>query len=241
MARFPVSLKRREEIAAGTWAFTLGLGGRELPFVPGQALDLFLVDPPHSDPRGPQHAFTIAGTAGPDAIQIATRIRESVWKQNLLEMPFGAKLEAEGPWGDFTLPATPGDIVMLAGGIGITPFRAIAQDATARSLPYDLSLIHSNRTPEETPFLAELRRWTTANHRLTYVPTMTQMEHSHAPWVGLRGRIDAAFLDEVLDDHRAEARYMVAGPGAFVAAVVAALGEVGIAPDHIASEDFPGY
>jgi ferredoxin-NADP reductase len=70
---------------------------------------------------------------------------------------------------------------------------------------------------------------------------MTGMEHSHAPWVGLRGRIDAAFLDEVLDDHRNEARYMVAGPGAFVAAVVAALGEVGISPDRIASEEFPGY
>ena len=37
---------------------------------------LFLVDPPHPDPRGPQHAFTIAGTAGPDAVQIATRIRQ---------------------------------------------------------------------------------------------------------------------------------------------------------------------
>jgi len=241
MTRFPVSLKRREEIAAGTWAFTLGLEGRQLSFVPGQALDLFLIDPPHSDPRGAQHAFTIAGSAGPDAVQIATRIRDSVWKKNLLEMPLGSKLEAEGPWGEFTLPAAPGDFVMLAGGIGITPFRAIAQDATARSLPHELSLIHSNRTPEETPFLAEFRRWTTANHRLTYVPTMTQMEHSRAPWVGLRGRIDAAFLDEVLDDHRNEARYMVAGPGAFVAAVVAALGEVGIAPDRIASEEFPGY
>jgi ferredoxin-NADP reductase len=241
MARFPLSLKRREEIAAGTWAFTLGLDGRELPFIPGQALDLFLVDPPHPDPRGSQHPFTIAGTAGPGAVQIATRIRDSVWKKNLLEMPLGAKLEAEGPWGEFTLPAKPGDIVMLAGGIGITPFRAIAQDATARSLPYDLSLIHSNRTPEETPFLSELRRWTTANHRFTYVPTMTQMQHSHAPWVGLRGRIDAAFLDDVLDDHRNDARYMVAGPGAFVAAVVTSLGEVGIAPDRITSEDFPGY
>jgi len=241
MTRFPVSLKRREEIAAGTWAFTLGLNGRQLPFVPGQALDLFLDDPPHSDPRGAQHAFTIAGTAGADAVQIATRIRDSVWKRNLLEMPLGSKLEADGPWGEFTLPATPGDIVMLAGGIGVTPFRAIAQDATARSLPYDLSLIHSNRTPEETPFLAELRRWTTANHRFTYLPTMTGMAHSHAPWVGPRSRIDAAFLDDVLDDHRNEARYMVAGPGAFVAAVVAALGAVGVSPDRIASEEFPGY
>ena len=241
MARFPVSLKRREEIAAGTWAFSLGLEGREFSFLPGQAIDLFLIDPPHPDPRGPQHAFTIAGTAGPDAIQIATRIRESVYKRNLLEMPLGSKLEVDGPWGDLTLPNEPGDIVLLAGGIGVTPFRAMAQDATARSLPHELSLIHSNRTPEETPYLAELKRWTTANHCFTYLPTMTRLELSQTPWVGARGRIDAAFLHDVLDDERNEALYMVAGPGAFVQSVVAALGEVGVAPERIQSEEFPGY
>lgn len=241
MARFRVSLKRREEIAAGTWAFTFGLDGHLFSFLPGQAVDVFLVDPPHPDPRGPQHAFSIAGTGGPDTIQIATRIRESVWKKNLLEMALGSKLEIEGPWGEFTLPADAGDVVMLAGGIGVTPFRAIAEDASARSLPHEISLIHSSRTPEETPFLAQLKRWTTANHRFTYLPTMTQMEKSHEPWVGARGRIDAAFLDDVLDDHRNDAKYMVAGPKGFVDAAVAALHEVGVQPELILAEDFPGY
>jgi len=241
MARFPVSLKRREEIAAGTWAFTFALDGHLFSFLPGQAIDVFELDPPHPDPRGPQHSFTIAGTAGPDAILIATRIRESVWKKNLLEMSLGGKVEIEGPWGEFTLPQEPGDVVMLAGGIGVTPFRAMAEDASARSLPHELSLIHSNRTPEETPFLAQLKRWTTANHRFTYLPTMTQMEKSREPWVGARGRIDAAFLDDVLDDHRNDARYMVAGPKGFVDAAVAALQEVGVEPARILAEDFPGY
>jgi ferredoxin-NADP reductase len=241
MARFPVSLKHREEIAAGTWAFSFALDGHLFSFLPGQAMDVFLVDPPHPDPRGPQHPFTIAGTAGPDAVQIGTRIRESVWKKNLLEMPLGAKLEIDGPWGEFALPKEPGDIVMLAGGIGVTPFRAMAEDASARSLLHDISLIHSNRTPEETPYLAPLKRWTTANHRFTYLPTMTQMEKSQTPWVGARGRIDAQFLDDVLDDDRNAALYMVAGPKAFVDSVVAALGTVGVAPERIQSEDFPGY
>jgi ferredoxin-NADP reductase len=241
VSRIRVSLKRREEVAAGTFAFTFDYDGHPFSFVPGQAVDVFLVDPPHPDPRGPQHPFSIAGTAGPNTIQIATRIRESVWKKNLLEMPLGGPIEIEAAWGEFVLPKEPGDVVMLAGGIGVTPFRAIVEDASARSLPHDLALIHSNRTPEETPFLAQLKRWTTANHRFTYLPTMTQMEKSHEPWVGVRGRIDAAFLDEVLDDHRNEARYMVAGPKGFVDAAVAALHAVGVQPDRILAEDFPGY
>jgi len=137
----------------------LGIPGEVVSFLPGQAVDMFLVNPPHPDPRGPQHPFSIAGTGGHDTIQIATRIRESVWKKNLLEMPLGAKVEIEGPWGEFVLPKEPGDVVMLAGGIGVTPFRAMAEDASARSLLHDLALIHSNRTPEETPFLAQLKRW----------------------------------------------------------------------------------
>lgn len=241
MARFPVTLRRREEIAEGTWDFVFTFGEHPFSFLPGQAVDVFQVHPPHPDPRGPGHAFSIAGSAGPDAFQIATRIRDSVWKKNLLEMPIGAKLEVEGPWGEFTLPKEPCDVVMLAGGIGVTPFRAMAEDASARSLLHDLSLIHSNRTPEETPFLAPLKRWTTANHRFTYLPTMTQMEKSQTPWVGARGRIDAAFLDDVLDDQRNDGIYMVAGPKPFVDAVVAALGVVGIAPDRIKAEEFPGY
>ena len=241
MSRIPVTLKKREEICAGTWAFTFGLGGHPFSFDPGQAVDLFLVDPPHPDPRGPQHPFSICGTGGPDTFQIATRIRQSVWKKNLLDMPLGGKVEMDGPWGEFVLPKEPGDVVMLAGGIGVTPFHAMVEDANARSLPHDLSLIHSNRTPEETPFLAQFKRWTTGNHRFSYLPTMTQMEKSHEPWVGARGRIDEAFLDDVLDDRRNEAKYMVAGPKGFVDAAVAALHAVGVQPERILAEDFPGY
>ena len=241
MARFQAPLKKREEICSGTWAFTFDVAGHSFSFVPGQAVDVFLVNPPHPDPRGPQHPFTIAGSAGPETIVIATRIRESVWKKNLLEMPLGSKVEIDGPWGEFVLPNDTEDIVMLAGGIGVTPFHAIVEDANARSLLNDLSLIHSNRTPEETPFLAQFKRWTTGNHRFAYLPTMTQAEKSHEPWLGARGRIDAHFLDDVLDDRRNDAKYMVAGPKGFVDAAVAALKEVGVRDDRILAEDFPGY
>ena len=108
MARFQAPLKKREEICTGTWAFTFDVGGHSFSFVPGQAVDVFLVNPPHPDPRGNQHPFTIAGTTGPETITIATRIRQSVWKKNLLEMPLGAKVEIDGPWGDFVLPREPG-------------------------------------------------------------------------------------------------------------------------------------
>ena len=49
--------------------------------------------------------------------------------------------------------------VMLAGGIGVTPFRAMVEDTLLRSSEHSLLPIHSNRTPEEAPFLDEFARW----------------------------------------------------------------------------------
>jgi ferredoxin-NADP reductase len=248
-----VKLARREEIAAGTYAFTFNFGREPFAFTPGQAIDLFLpappappepvsrAVPPPPPPERPQHAFTIAGTGGAEAIQIATRIRQSEFKKTLLDMPLGTELEIDGPWGEFVLPNPPGDVVCLAGGIGVTPFHAIAQSMVAGSEPFDLALIHSNRTPEETPYFQELKRWSASYPRFNYAPTMTQLEKSTVPYVGLRGRIDAAFLDELLDDNRADALYMVAGPEAFVRAAAAALLEVGVPQARVMTEEFPGY
>jgi len=240
--RTTVALVKREEIASGTWAFSFRLGGPPFVFRPGQAVDMFLPSLVAPDPRGPQRPFTVAGTAGPDGFLIATRVRGSGFKQTLLEMPLGSKLEISAPWGDFAMPdGVRNDVVMLAGGIGVTPFRAMAEDAVARSLPHDISLIHSNRTPEETPFLNDLKRWTTAHGRFTYVPTMTQMEKSAAPWLGERRRVDAAFLDDALDERRAEANYMVAGPPGFVRGVKEALVQVGVPESRIQLDEFDGY
>ncbi|MGH7725124.1 MAG: ferredoxin--NADP reductase [Candidatus Eiseniibacteriota bacterium] len=239
MPELTVKLGKREEVAEGTWSFRLRTD-EPFDFRPGQTVDLTWPTAPTPDPRGHKRTFSIANTPGSD-LMIATRIRESPFKKDLLAAQPGTEIHLEGPFGDFNLPKNPADVVMLAGGIGVTPFRSMLEDATARSLTHDLSLIHVNRTPEETPFLEELRRWTTANHRFTYVPTMTRPERSKTQWLGLRGRADAAFLEDVLDDGRASAFYMVAGPLAFVEATRKALEQVGVPDGRVRSEDFPGY
>jgi ferredoxin-NADP reductase len=125
---------------------------------------------PHPDEQGNRRTFSIAGSHD-DGLKflVATRARGSGFKRALVEAPIGTDLEVRGPYGYFTLPEEPANIVMLAGGIGVTPFRAMVQDARERSLDHTLSLIHSNRTPEEAPFLDELIRWgvESANETMT--------------------------------------------------------------------------
>jgi ferredoxin-NADP reductase len=236
-----VTLDRREQVAEGTWAFHFGLGDALLPYVAGQAIDLTFPGARRPDPRGHVRPFSLAGAPGGTRITIATRIRQSPFKQELFDAPIGTPLQASDPWGDFTVPAGEMDVVFLAGGIGVTPFRAIVQDAIARSSPVEMSLIHSSRTPEETPFYDEFRRFSGSHTTLAYLPTMTQAERSAHPWHGERRRIDAAFLRDVLSDDLAAAFYMVAGPPGFVTGVSAALAEIGVPAGRVLLDSFDGY
>lgn len=236
-----VTLDRREPVAEGTWAFHLNLGGVHLPYAPGQAVDLRFPGATRPDPRGHVRPFSLAAAPGALRLTIATRIRESPFKQDLLEAPLGAALFVSKPWGEFVIPPDEMDVVMIAGGIGVTPFRAMLQEAIATSARADLSLLHSGRTPEETPFLDEFRRWAATHPHFTYLPTMTQAERSPHTWLGERRHIDARFLGEVLDDDAHTALYMVAGPPAFVDGVAGALATVGVPAERVLRDAFDGY
>jgi ferredoxin-NADP reductase len=159
MPKLTARLAEREQIADATYAFQFDLGGQPFPYKPGQTVDLIQPEPKHTDALGNRRTFSIADAPGNERLLVATRNRGSAFKRSLIEAPLGTAVDLDGPYGSFTLPQNPSDIYMLAGGIGITPFRSIVEDTRERSLDHTLTLIHSNRTPEETPFLEELIRW----------------------------------------------------------------------------------
>ncbi|HET9250701.1 MAG TPA: FAD-dependent oxidoreductase [Candidatus Eisenbacteria bacterium] len=133
--------------------------GQPFSYKAGQTIDLTYPGLSKPDAAGNRRTFSIANAPGYTSLLIATRARGSALKQALVEAPIGSDLEVDGPYGNFTLPQKPSDVFLFAGGIGVTPFRAMVEDTIERSLDHTLSLIHSNRTPEEAPFLEELIRW----------------------------------------------------------------------------------
>jgi ferredoxin-NADP reductase len=233
-------LQSRREVAQGTMAFRF-----EKPqgwaFTAGQYLDMTLIDPPETDPEGNTRSFSIASAPEEDALMIATRVRDTAFKRVLKTMSIGGTVKIEGPSGDLTLPADASrTVVLLAGGIGITPFRSMLVHAARAKLPHRLFLFYSNRRPEDTPFLQELRALENENQRFTLVATMSEMTDSKRPWNGKTGQIDTALLSQYLKD-TVSPIYYVAGPPGMVQALSGTLKKQSVPDADIHAEEFSGY
>ncbi|GIQ81591.1 phenol hydroxylase reductase, partial [Kipferlia bialata] len=77
--------------------------------------------------------MSIASTTEEGFMMMGTRIAEepSDFKKALLAMQPGDPIHVRGPFGSFLLKDETAPCIMIAGGIGITPFRALLKDIHA--------------------------------------------------------------------------------------------------------------
>ncbi len=229
----------RREVATRTLAFQID-PGQDFQFKAGQTCDLTIPNARYTDDAGSSRTFSIASAPGNGPLLFATRLTDSAFKRTLSEIPLDSPIDVDGPYGSFTLhhnAAKPA--VLLAGGIGITPFRSMVEDATRRRLPHRISLLYSNNTASSTAFLDDLQRWAADNPNFVLVPTITAGVPGE-PWTFETGLIDAAFMKRQVADPAGSIFY-IAGPAGFVAAMTRLASDIGADPDNVKSEEFPGY
>ena len=235
------TLLARQELAQGTMAFHLSRPAG-FDFRPGQAFEILLPDaPPAATGEDRGHAFSIVSAPHESELMFATRMRDSPYKRALAALPPGAALDIDGPFGSLTLHRKIERAgVLIAGGIGITPFMSMIRNAVQTHSTQPLALLYSNRRPEDTAFLAELQAHARALPSLALHATMTDMAHSNQPWSGATGMIDAAFIQRAIAGLPAPIFY-VSGPPGLVQAMRQTLVQAGIDDDDVRSEEFFGY
>jgi ferredoxin-NADP reductase len=241
---YSLKLKRRSEVAERTMEFCFDKPAA-LRFKAGQFMDLTLIHPPETDAEGDVRGFSI--NSAPDDLELTftTRLRDTAFKRVLQTMPLGTEVKVEGPFGNLTLHNDASrTAVLLAGGIGVTPFRSMVRWAAHQKLPHRILLFYANRRPEDAAYLDELRGLARENPNFTFIPTMTRMKDSHLPWQGEVGYIDYERIEKYLQSSRQEPMgpiFYTAGPAAMVAGLRAMLNQAGIDDDDIRSEEFTGY
>lgn len=240
MSTYRSTLLGREEIAAWTMAFHLAKPPG-FTFKAGQAIDVVLSEQAGMDEGNARHTFSIVTAPHEDKLTIATRMRDTPFKNRLKDLPDGAAIGIDGPSGSLLLHKQHDRAaVMIAGGIGITPFISILRQAASDPLPRHLVLLYSNHRPEDAAYLAELQALERSNEHFRLLATMTRMSNSSEPWSGATGAIDAKLLREVSAELPAPIYYL-AGPPAMVAAMRKTLNDAGVDDDDLRSEEFYGY
>ncbi len=214
-------LIERKEIAEGTTEITL-----ECPdgfrFKPGQYVQIIIP----GLIEGNRREFSIASSPNEKRyLLLAFRNSESAFKKKIRELPIGSTLEIEGPYGLFTLQQKEENIILVAGGIGITPFMSMAQFAAEEKLSYALTLVTINSSKERAPFKEEVTRLEKEN------PKMKVMNYIGKPSA-------EKFRKDIPKD---VGKIYVAGPPGIVSEVKQTLIEVGVDEEKILVEDFIGY
>ena len=150
------------------------------------------------------------------SLSIATRLTPgSAFKEALSKTQPGQTFLVEEATGEFLLPAgeTPGSLVFLAGGIGITPFRSMIRELRHRKdSRFRILLLTVNRTGDETPFLPECQEWVKEG-TLTWVPVLTR--EGLSPGSSRQERIEEG-LARVLEEAGENSLLYLAGPPGMV-------------------------
>ncbi|MGN6327301.1 ferredoxin--NADP reductase [Pseudolysinimonas sp.] len=127
-------------------------------FRPGQYMELAL---PHSgtDARGWRRVFSIASAPESGELRFGVRLpdKPSSFKTALLELEPGTAVSATSVSGDFLLPRDPGrKLLLLAGGIGVTPFVGQLQQAAVETPERDIVLVSAIASGAELAYGPEL-------------------------------------------------------------------------------------
>lgn len=148
----------------------------------------------------------------------------------------GNEVEVGGPVGRFTFTgAEAQSIVLISGGVGITPMMSISRYLTEQSWNGDIYFIYGCSAPAEFIFAKDIAELQRANPKLHVTVTMERLEG--IDWQGPQGRITKELLAQTVPDI-ASRRVHLCGPQVMMEAVKAMLNELKIPPEQVKTENF---
>ncbi len=190
----PCRVQTLELVAPDVMRIRLKLPAAErLQFLAGQYIDILLKDgtrrslsmanPPHDDGLLELH---LRNYGGPFSTHVFTRMKE----KDILRF--------EGPYGSFYLREdTTKPLVLVAGGTGFAPIKAIIEHAIHNKLKRPMVLYRGARRPADL-YLDELPQSWQREHNITYVPVLSDVADGEK-WDGRRGLVHQAVMQDLPD------------------------------------------
>jgi ferredoxin-NADP reductase len=187
----------------------------------------------------PMRSFSIVSTPDSGVLQFSMRIRGG-FTRAAAGLHIGDVVRVQGAFGDFTIdPTYDNKVVLLAAGIGITPFISMLRDAAERQVQTPMTLLYTNRSATDIPFFEELN---SLQRRLPALRIAYFASEGSAPEGSsariIPGRITDEHIAQLCGPTQDDSTYFICGPGAFSDRMHTILRKNGIHHTRVLNESF---
>lgn len=204
----------------------------DFAFIPGQWVMLHFADEPHharaysisSSPFQRGHIEVSFNDVGP-------------FTRRMFSLRPGATLRARGPYGKWIYTGQP-NAVLVSGGTGITPFRAMGRYRMEAGLEGQLTILYSARSQAAMLYRGDLAAFQSAGIKV--YATLTGPLAAGERWDGALGRLTPEIVARETPAFP-HADFWFCGPKSFVSELTDGVLALGVAPERIHQEKWGDY
>lgn len=203
--------------------------GHNPEFKTGQFITVYWPDTPNY-----KRAYSLSSCALDRGFYEVTVKRDGKMGTRIVDWAkVGDKFFVIPPVGKF-LPAYEKNLICIAGGSGVTPFRGFVREATRKKLDTKITVLYSVRQPKDIIFNNEFRELEKENPNFKFHVTCTRATPDDK-WDGRCGRIDSAWVKSFAADLPNTVFY-ACGPNALVEFAEGLVFELGAPKEQMKTE-----
>jgi ferredoxin-NADP reductase len=213
-------------------------GSDRLPFdfLPGHFLQ---VEVSKEDGTKAKRSYTIASSPtqrGYVELTIKREAQGAVSRHLHDSVTPGDLVHIAGPFGHFTFTGSDAEsIVLIAGGVGITPMMSVLRFLTDTAWPGEIFFVYAARSTDEFVFREEIEQLERRHPNLSFFASMERSPGT--VWHGAEGHITRELLESAVPEI-AKRRVHLCGPPPMMAAMREILMQIGVPEAQIFSEAF---
>lgn len=185
---------------------------------------------------GEQHPLTISSTAeSMEALEFSIKALGDWSGESVPLLSEGSRVWVDGPYGVFTPERVPGQgLVLIAGGIGISPMRSMLETMRDRGDRRHVVLFYAANALDRTIFREELE---TLQQQIA-LDLVYVFENPGPGDPGEHGRIDEDILGRHLPEYYRHYQFFICGPVPMLEALERLLVRMGVPSENVNTERF---
>lgn len=188
----------------------------------------------------PARCFSVVSSPSQQSILQFSMRTKGRFTTGLTGLKAGDKVRVRGPFGGFVIDSDRDkDVILLAGGIGITPFMSIIRYASEANLTSNITLVFGCKNQDDVPFSEELINLEKQNprFRVIFVIGRGPTDKFNGQKVAI-GRITTEIIDKVAANNYPQKSFFICGPALFMKGMTNILKSKHVHGSRIMSEAF---